>query len=132
MYKRQRLHLIPSPLILGSPELAQVMFQEESVQRIQQMSRVAKMTVVGIGSMGANATIIQNGILTKADFLLLEMQGAVGDILSHFIDKDGNPIQSCVEQRLLSTPLQMCIRDRYRPARRRPRLSSHSRCRTER
>ena len=101
-----RLHLIPSPLILGSPELVQVMFQEESVQRIQQMSRVAKMTVVGIGSMSANATIIQNGILTKADFLLLEMQGAVGDILSHFIDKDGNPIQSSVEQRLLSTPLQ--------------------------
>lgn len=101
-----RLHLIPSPLLLGSPELVQVMFQEESVQRIQQMSRMAKMTVVGIGSMGANATIIQNGILTKADFLLLEMQGAVGDILSHFIDKDGNPIQSSVEQRLLSTPLQ--------------------------
>ena len=101
-----RLHLIPSPLILGSPELVQVMFQEESVQRIQQMSRVAKMTVVGIGSMASNATIIQNGILTKADFLLLEMQGAVGDILSHFIDKDGNPIQSSVEQRLLSTPLQ--------------------------
>lgn len=101
-----RLHLIPSPLILGSPELVQVMFQEESVQRIQQMSRVAKMTVVGIGGMGSNATIIQNGILTKADFLLLEMQGAVGDILSHFIDKDGNPIQSSVEQRLLSTPLQ--------------------------
>ena len=101
-----RLHLIPSPLILGSPELVQVMFQEESVQRIQQMSRVAKMTVVGIGGMDANATIIQNGILTKADFLLLEMQGAVGDLLSHFIDKDGNPIQSSVEQRLLSTPLQ--------------------------
>lgn len=101
-----RLHLIPSPLILGSPELVEVMLQEESVQRIQKMSRVAKMTVVGIGSMAANATIIQNGILTKEDFLLLEMQGAVGDILSHFIDKNGNPIQSGVEQRLLSTPLE--------------------------
>lgn len=101
-----RLHLIPSPLILGSPELVKVMFQEESVQRIRKISRLAKMTVVGIGSMASNATIIKNGILTQEDFLLLKMQGAVGDILSHFIDKNGNPIQSSVEQRLMSTPLE--------------------------
>ncbi len=101
-----RLHLIPAPLLMGSAELVELMLQEESVRRIRQMSRAAKMTVVGIGSMDANATIIQNGILTKADFLLLEMQGAVGDLLSHFIDQDGNPIQSGVEQRLVSTPLQ--------------------------
>lgn len=101
-----RLHLIPSPLILGSPELVKVMFREESVQRIRKISRLAKMTVVGIGSMASNATIIKNGILTQEDFLLLKMQGAVGDILSHFIDRNGNPIQSSVEQRLMSTPLE--------------------------
>ena len=56
--------------------------------------------------MSDEATIIQNGILSKTDFTVLSMQGAVGDILSHFIDRDGNPVGSDVEQRLMSTPLE--------------------------
>lgn len=100
------LHLIPSPLLMGSGEMVEMMQKEESVQQIRQMSRAATMTVVGIGGMDSNATILQNGILSKGDFLLLEMNGAVGDLLSHFIDRDGNLVQSSVEQRLVSTPLE--------------------------
>ena len=69
------------------------------------MVRLATMTVVGIGGMNNDATIISNGILNPSDFLYLSMQGAVGDILTHFFDKDGNPIHSDIEERLLSTPL---------------------------
>ena len=64
------------------------------------------MTVIGIGAMNDDATIISNGILNQNDFLYLSMQGAVGDILTHFIDKDGKPIHSDVEERLFSTPLE--------------------------
>ena len=39
------------------------------------------------------------------DFLYLSMQGAVGDILTHFFDKDGSPIHSDIEERLFSTSL---------------------------
>jgi DNA-binding transcriptional regulator LsrR (DeoR family) len=34
------------------------------------------------------------------------MRGAVGDVLSHFIDKDGNPVHTGIEDRLISTPLE--------------------------
>jgi len=33
------------------------------------------------------------------------MKGAVGDVLSHFIDKDGNLIENEYESRLISTSL---------------------------
>ena len=36
--------------------------------------------------------------LNHSDVLLLSMQGAVGDMLCHFIDKDGNVIQSSLER----------------------------------
>ena len=101
-----RLHLIPSPLFLSNPEMVEEIRKEDSVQRIQQMSREAAMTVVGIGIMSEDATIIKNSILTQADVLLLTMKGAVGDLLSHFIDKDGNPVESGLDNRLLSTPLE--------------------------
>ena len=52
-----------------------------------------------------NATIIKNSILTPDDYLLLKKQGAVGDILSHFIDINGNLIDTDLEKRLMSPAL---------------------------
>ena len=53
------------------------------------------MTVVGVGAMHESATIFKSGVLNNNDFLYLSMQGAVGDLLSHFFDKEG---------KLLNTP----------------------------
>lgn len=100
-----KLYLYPSPLIVSSKEMCKAMRDEPPIQEIARMVRLATMTVVGIGAMNEEATIINNGILNPNDFLYLSMQGAVGDILTHFIDKDGNPIHSDIEERLFSTPL---------------------------
>ena len=56
--------------------------------------------------MNDQATILKNGILNQNDFTFLKMQGAVGDVLSHFLDKNGNPISIELEDRLMSTPLE--------------------------
>ncbi len=100
-----KLYLIPSPLLLSTAEMRNAMTEEPSVQEIRRMVNLSSMSVVGIGGMAEDATILRNGILSKNDFTVLGMQGAVGDILSHFIDKDGNPISTNVESRLMSTDL---------------------------
>jgi len=99
------LYLLPSPLITSSEKMAQAMMQESSLKEIYDMTQLASMTVVGIGGIHDEATIISAGILSKNDFLLLGMQGAVGDILSQFIDKDGNIVDNDIHNRLISTPL---------------------------
>lgn len=101
-----KLFLIPAPLLVSSKEMNEALRSEPSVQEISRMVRLASMTVVGIGGMSDDATILKNGILSKNDFLYLSMQGAVGDILSHFINKDGQPVHTGVEERLLSTSLE--------------------------
>lgn len=101
-----RLYLLPAPLLLSNPQMVDALRQEPSVQEIRQMAKFFQMSVVGVGGMSDEATIIQNGILSKTDFTVLSMQGAVGDILSHFVDRDGSPVASDVEQRLMSTPLE--------------------------
>ena len=101
-----KLWLIPSPLVLSSRETLQSLQQEPSVQEIYRMIPLSSMSVVGIGSMNDDATIIRNGIFSKNDFTVLRLQGAVGDVLSHFLDKDGNLISVSQEQRLMSTPLK--------------------------
>ena len=100
-----KLYLMPAPLLASSKEMADAMRQEASVQEISRMVRLGH----GIGdryrSHARTATIIKSGILSKNDFLYLSMKGAVGDVLSHFINKDGELVESPVEDRLISTSL---------------------------
>lgn len=100
------LQLTPAPLLASTKEMADAIKKETSVQEISKMASFSSMSIVGIGSMSDEATIIKAGMLSKKDFLLLSMQGAVGDILCHFIDKNGNLIDTNIEDRLVSTPLE--------------------------
>lgn len=101
-----RLYLIPSPLLLSSGEVRRSLRKEPDVEEIFRMIPLSSMSVVGIGSMNEQATILKNGILNQNDFTFLKMQGAVGDMLSHFLDKNGDPISIELEDRLMSTPLE--------------------------
>jgi DNA-binding transcriptional regulator LsrR (DeoR family) len=99
------LYLIPSPILMSSAHLAEEMSQEYTIKQIFQMNSLANFTVISVGGIGKNATIMQSHVLSSGDFLKLSMSGAVGDILMHFIDKNGKPIKSEIDDRLISTSL---------------------------
>ena len=88
-----------------APRVMEELKKETAIQRISKMALISDFTVVGIGGVDTNATIIKNSILTPDDYLLLKKQGAVGDILSHFIDINGNLIDTDLEKRLMSPAL---------------------------
>ena len=99
------LNLIPSPLLLSKEETRNALIQDSSVVEIQKMVDLSDTTVVGIGGLNDDATIVKNGILSKNDLRLLQMMGSVGDVLSHFLDEKGDLISSDLEKRLISTSL---------------------------
>lgn len=100
-----KLYLIPSPLIMSSKEMAMSIRNEKSVQEVTSMIKLASMTIVGIGAMDSNATILKSSMLSHNDFLLLDMKGAVGDVICHFIDKDGNLVDTDIDSRLINVSL---------------------------
>lgn len=100
-----KLYLIPSPIIMSSAQMADAIRKESSVQEVTDMIRLASMTVVGIGGMDDAATIVKSSILNPSDFRLLAMKGAVGDVICHFIDKNGGLVDTEVDSRLVSVPL---------------------------
>jgi DNA-binding transcriptional regulator LsrR (DeoR family) len=79
---------------------------EKAVIAISRMHDEAACTIVGIGGMSENATVVQTGILSNSDFNYLRMKGAIGDILAHFLDKNGKVIQAEQEKRLISCSLE--------------------------
>ena len=55
---KARLHLYPAPLLLSSKEVCQAILQEPSVTEIRRMVRLSSFSIVGIGAMNNDATII--------------------------------------------------------------------------
>jgi len=102
-----RLFLIPAPLVVSSKEMVDAIAAEHSVMEIVRMAPLASFTVIGIGGMNDEATVLNAGALSKNDFLYLKMHGAVGDILCHFFDKQGNVLATPLEERLVTTPLNV-------------------------
>jgi len=105
-YHNANMHIIPAPLILSSREATQAIRNERPVRDIFNMIWHSSMTVVGIGSMSTEATLIKKGVMTSNDFLLLGMQGAVGDILSQFINENGEKIECSFDERMIAISLE--------------------------
>ena len=70
------------------------------------MVPLSAMTIIGIGGMDENATTVRTGMVTAKDLRYLAMQGAVGDVLCHFLDINGDPVESPIDDRLITTPLE--------------------------
>ena len=108
-----RLFLTPSPLVVSSRQVRDALLDEKSLQDVSTMTEYADMSVVGIGAAVEGATVLRNGILNEGELTVLKMQGAVGDILNHFVDKDGNLIQTEIEDRVISTDLDKLRQLKY-------------------
>ena len=100
-----KLYLYPAPLMLSDKYVCRALLNEPGVIEISRMTELASFSIIGLGSMEPSATILKNNALSQNEFDYLSMQGAVGDILAHFVDKNGTPIHSMIEDRLVSTSL---------------------------
>lgn len=103
--RNSNFFIMPAPFIASSAEMAKAIANEPSVKEIFRMNRLACMTVIGIGGMSERATVVREGKLTSTDLMMLEMRGAVGDILGHYINQDGVQVDAPIHERLLSVPL---------------------------
>ena len=98
-------YLIPAPLVVGSKELTEAILKEKSVSDIVEMTEKINVVVSSLGGMQEHSTILKSGLLTPEKFESLKSKGAVGDMLMHFMDEDGNLVDDEIEDRIISTKL---------------------------
>lgn len=82
-------HLIPTPLRVSSPELAEMLRAETYVRHVLDMALTARVALIGVGAVARSATLVRYGYCTADEIELYTRRGAVGDILGHFYDKNG-------------------------------------------
>ncbi|MEH7459983.1 sugar-binding transcriptional regulator [Bacillus sp. JJ1127] len=101
------LHLIPTPFLASSTEMAQSILSEPTVKDMLHVASLANTAVVGIGGLSQDATIIKEDKLTLREMAYIRSQNGVGDILGQFYNTHGELLELPHHDRLIGTPLSI-------------------------
>lgn len=105
---------LPAPGVVGSEAALNVLMEDQYVQEAMGLFDHVSLALVGIGAVEPSELLADSGnIFSDAEQDILRGEGAVGDILLHFFDEDGQPVKTSLDNRVMSMSLpQMRQADR--------------------
>ncbi len=94
---------LPAPGVVGSEETLQVLLQDQFVSEVLAMFDQVTLALVGIGDVEPSKMLATSGNRFSPEELdTLRARGAVGDICLRFFDKDGAPVATSLDKRVIS------------------------------
>lgn len=105
-------HVMPVPFLANSPEDRAVLLAQRGVAGLVHLWAEAETMIVGIGTTQPDAQLVDAGMIAPEDIEEVERSGAVGEMLGHFFDAAGRPVDTGLTARTLSPDL-----DRLSPRR---------------
>ena len=99
-------HVIPTPLMVGSPELRDQLLNEPEVQHVMNMAQLADIAMVGIGSLKTSTEFEGFGYKSQIELDLLKKRGAVGEMHGEYFNSVGEPLELQHHHRLISIRLE--------------------------
>lgn len=98
---------LPAPGVVGSKATRDAFLEDPFVQEVMSLYQEVTMALVGIGSVSPSALLAQSGnAFSEEELNLLREKQAVGDILLHFYDENGVPVESYLDDRVISMKLE--------------------------
>lgn len=96
---------LPAPIIVQDPQTARSLLVEKSIQHTLELAALCDLAIIGIGPMDADSLMLRSTSLSDQDFAELEKAGAVGSILGHFFDANGEECNTPYRDRAISLSL---------------------------
>ena len=96
---------LPVPVIAASIDERKILQAQRQYRNILELAEQTDVTFVGIGQINKDAPLVQDGFITRDELKSIVNQGGVGEIIGWVFDKEGNVIDSPVNDRVSSVPL---------------------------
>ena len=93
------------PVIAQTVHERNLLVAQKSLRNIVELAEQADLTVVGIGTVDADAALLRDGFVKPEEIRSLVRAGAVGEITGWAFDAEGNLIEGLTNDRVLSVPL---------------------------
>jgi deoxyribonucleoside regulator len=100
--------LLPVPAILGHAATRVALEEDPTIAGVLALGRRAPVICFGMGAVVPDSVLVQSGFVTEAEQAALRTKGAVGDILSRYIDADGNIVDPELDARTIGLDLNDC------------------------
>lgn len=95
-------YLIPTPAVVDSVETKIALVERCGLQEVFQMANVLDAVLLSVGGIASATTFSRGGFLKEADREALLARGAVGDLLFHFFDRNGDLVDHPVNSHVMS------------------------------
>jgi DNA-binding transcriptional regulator LsrR (DeoR family) len=96
---------MPLPVIASTSRERDLFFEQASVRQIVSLAQSADVTYVGVGDLGENPPLLQDGFITRKELQILNRAGAVGEIVGWAFDAEGRLIEGLSNDRVASVAI---------------------------
>ncbi|MBD9373325.1 sugar-binding transcriptional regulator [Rhizobium sp. ARZ01] len=96
---------MPLPVLVSSAEERDLLHRQSLVQSTLKLGEEADVVFVGIGELGPDAPLCEDGFLTRDEMERLVEEGAAGEICGWLFDREGTLLAGSINERVASAPL---------------------------
>ncbi|CAI0702485.1 Transcriptional regulator lsrR [Serratia entomophila] len=101
-----RYFILPAPLFADSEQDRALWCNHRIYRTVSEKASQADVTFIGVGTIGEQCPLHQDGFISLADVARLTAANAVAEMLGHFIDGEGRRVINDLDRRLTSVELR--------------------------
>jgi len=96
---------MPLPVIASSPQEREMLLGQPMIQPTLDLAARADVTFVGIGDLGPQAPLYEDGFVSESELKALHKAGGIAEIVGWVFDREGRLIEGITNDRVSSAPL---------------------------
>ncbi|TQI74524.1 transcriptional regulator [Bosea sp. AK1] len=93
---------LTAPVFVSNAEIRDALWREPTLRDLLDRARAADVALVSVGDLVPDSTLFREGLLPQSDLAGLKKAGAVGDLVCHFIDAEGELVDHPVNRRIMA------------------------------
>ncbi len=93
--------VMPVPFFANTIDNKAVILEQYGISEVLELARNTSVKIVGIGSIDTDASIVANVMVENAELEAVRKAGAVGELLGHFFNSDGEIVKTDLSDRTM-------------------------------
>ncbi len=98
-------YVLPVPFFANTAEDREVLLSQRGIREVFELAARADLMVVGIGSAQPHAQLVESQMLEPSEIDEVRKLGGRGELLGHFFDAAGNPVETSLAARTIAPDL---------------------------
>jgi DNA-binding transcriptional regulator LsrR (DeoR family) len=97
-------YVMPLPFVANTLEDREVLLGQRGIADVFDLAARSDLMLVGIGTAEREASLVATDMIEHSEIDEVKSKGGVGELLGHFFDAEGRPVETALSERMLALP----------------------------